>query len=84
MSRRRDTSWFAFLVCASPVFRGQISDKVAAGSDVRANAVTYNDHYVSGSPEWKINDAWLQRVADVVGIATSKGFHVITNIHHGV
>ena len=50
---------------------------------VGKKTVTYADHFVSGSPEWKINATWLQRVSDVVDLATSRGLYVITNMHHG-
>lgn len=46
--------------------------------------VTYAEHYVTGSPSWTINATWLQRVSDVVDMATSKGLYVITNMHHGM
>ncbi|KAK3986739.1 glycoside hydrolase [Cladorrhinum sp. PSN332] len=55
--------------------------KAAGFKSIRIPA-TYNDHYVSGSPEWKIDPTWLQRVSDVVHMATSRGFYVLTNIHH--
>jgi endoglucanase len=45
--------------------------------------VTYADHYTGGSPDWTINPAWLQRVSDVVDMATSAGLYVLTNMHHG-
>ncbi|CAK7199831.1 hypothetical protein SEUCBS139899_002517 [Sporothrix eucalyptigena] len=44
--------------------------------------VTYADHYVGGSPNWPINATWLQRVSDVVDMATAQGFYVVTNMHH--
>ncbi|CAK7213915.1 hypothetical protein SCUCBS95973_001960 [Sporothrix curviconia] len=44
--------------------------------------VTYADHYVGGSPGWAINATWLQRVSDVVDMATAQGFYLVTNMHH--
>lgn len=44
--------------------------------------VTYADHFVSGSPEWQINATWLQRVAEVVSMATDAGLLVVTNMQH--
>ncbi|KAK4167926.1 glycoside hydrolase [Cladorrhinum sp. PSN259] len=55
--------------------------KAAGFKSVRI-PTTYNDHYISGSPEWKIDPNWLQRVSDVVHMATSRGLYVLTNIHH--
>ncbi|KAK3685227.1 glycoside hydrolase superfamily [Podospora appendiculata] len=55
--------------------------KAAGFKSVRI-PVTYTDHFVGGSPDWTINDTWLQRVSDVVDMATSRGLYVITNIHH--
>ncbi|KAK3942468.1 glycoside hydrolase [Diplogelasinospora grovesii] len=56
----------------------------AAGYKAVRIPVTYADHFVSGSPDWTINSTWLQRVSDVVDMATSKGLYVITNMHHDV
>lgn len=44
--------------------------------------VTYADHFVSGSPEWRINATWLGRVREVVEMATDAGLFVVTNMHH--
>lgn len=45
--------------------------------------VTYGYHYVGSSPDWTINSTWLQRVSDVIDMATSRGLYVLTNMHHG-
>ena len=45
--------------------------------------MTYTYHFTSGSPDWTINATWLQRVSDVVDMATARGLYVITNMHHG-
>lgn len=55
--------------------------KAAGFKSVRI-PVTYNDHFVSGSPEWKIDEKWLARVSEVVNMATERGLYVVTNIHH--
>ena len=34
------------------------------------------------APDYKINDAWLDRVAEVVGYAEKVGLNVILNMHH--
>ncbi|OAA65367.1 Glycoside hydrolase, subgroup, catalytic core [Niveomyces insectorum RCEF 264] len=44
--------------------------------------VTYADHYTDGSPSWNINATWLKRVSEVIDMATSRGFYVVTNMHH--
>ncbi|KAL1887901.1 hypothetical protein Sste5346_009905 [Sporothrix stenoceras] len=44
--------------------------------------VTYADHYVLASPGWQINSTWLERVRDVVDMATDAGLLVVTNMHH--
>ncbi|KAK3370599.1 glycoside hydrolase superfamily [Podospora didyma] len=63
--------------------QGSTLDTVkAAGYKSVRIPVTYTDHFVSSSPEWAINSTWLQRVSDVVDMATSRGLYVITNIHH--
>ena len=43
--------------------------------------VTWLGH-IGDAPEYKIEDAWLDRVAEVVGYAESAGLNVIINIHH--
>ncbi|KAK0720181.1 glycoside hydrolase superfamily [Lasiosphaeris hirsuta] len=67
----------------NPPLQGSTLDVVqASGYKSVRIPVTYTEHFVSGSPEWKINSTWLQRVSDVVDMATSRGLYVITNIHH--
>lgn len=46
------------------------------------DAVTWAYHFAGDSPEWNIDPAWLQRVADVVDMATSHDLHVLVNVHH--
>lgn len=72
----------------SRVFASQASREIefprveATRTDGR-HTVTYTDHFLTGSPSWTIDPAWLQRVSDVVDMATERGFYVITNMHHG-
>ncbi|KAK5624961.1 hypothetical protein RRF57_000677 [Xylaria bambusicola] len=40
----------------------------------------YADHYVSSSPDWKINPKWLRRVSDVIEAAVDAGLYALTNI----
>lgn len=51
------------------------------------DAVTWAYHFAGSSnqgdpPDWNIDPAWLQRVADVVDMATSHDLHVLVNVHH--
>ncbi|KAK0652386.1 glycoside hydrolase superfamily [Cercophora newfieldiana] len=66
----------------APLQNSTLTHVKAAGYKSVRIPVTYADHFVSGSPEWKINSTWLQRVSDVVDMATSQGLYVITNMHH--
>ena len=43
--------------------------------------VTWLGH-IGAAPEYKIEEAWLNRVAEVVGYAESAGLNVIINMHH--
>lgn len=44
--------------------------------------VTYAYHYKTQAPDWTLDPVWLQRVSDVLDQITSRGFYVITNVHH--
>ena len=54
--------------------------KAAGFSTVRI-PVTWMGH-IGEAPEYKIEDAWLDRVAEVVGYAENAGLNVILNMHH--
>lgn len=43
--------------------------------------VTWMGHF-SGAPDYMIEEAWLNRVAEVVGYAEKAGLTAIVNIHH--
>ena len=43
--------------------------------------ITWLGHF-GGAPDYKIEDAWLDRVEEVVGYAKSAGLNVIINMHH--
>jgi hypothetical protein len=75
MPRRPGSRLFEYLVC--------VGGCLLLETGANMGAVTYTDHYVSSSPDWTINATWLQRVSDVVDMATSRGLYVITNMHHG-
>lgn len=54
--------------------------KAAGFSTVRI-PVTWLGH-IGEAPEYKIEDAWLDRVAEVVGYAEKAGLNVLLNMHH--
>ena len=54
--------------------------KAAGFSTVRI-PVTWLGH-IGEAPDYKIEDAWLDRVAEVVGYAEKAGLNVILNMHH--
>ena len=57
-------------------------DKVkAAGFSTVRIPVTWLGH-IGAAPEYKIEEAWLDRVAEVVGYAKNAGLNVIVNMHH--
>lgn len=43
--------------------------------------VTWMGH-VGAAPEYKIEEAWLNRVAELVGYAENAGLNAVVNIHH--
>lgn len=43
--------------------------------------VTWMGH-IGPAPEYKIEDAWLDRIAQVVGYARDAGLYVVINMHH--
>ena len=57
-------------------------DKVkAAGFTSVRIPVTWMGH-IGEAPEYKIEEAWLDRVAEVVGYAEKAGLNAIVNMHH--
>ena len=54
--------------------------KAAGFSTVRI-PVTWMGHF-GEAPEYKIEEAWLDRIAEVVGFAEEAGLNVILNMHH--
>ena len=54
--------------------------KAAGFSTVRI-PVTWMGHF-GEAPEYKIEEAWLDRIAEVVGYAEEAGLNVILNMHH--
>ena len=53
----------------------------AAGFNTVRIPVTWMGH-VGDAPDYKIEEAWLDRVAEVVGYAEAAGLNVIINMHH--
>lgn len=53
----------------------------AAGFNTVRIPVTWMGH-IGAAPDYKIEDAWLDRVAEVVGYAEAAGLNVIINMHH--
>ena len=43
--------------------------------------VTWRDH-IGEAPEYKVDEAWMNRVQEVVDYARNAGMYVIINIHH--
>lgn len=43
--------------------------------------VTWLGH-IGAAPDYKLDDSWLNRVAEIVGYAESAGLYAIINIHH--
>ena len=54
--------------------------KAAGFSTVRI-PVTWLGH-IGAAPDYKIDEKWLNRVAEVVGYAEAAGLNVIVNMHH--
>ncbi|KAJ0331929.1 hypothetical protein COL922a_011724 [Colletotrichum nupharicola] len=65
-----------------PVKEETFDDIKAAGFKSVRIPVTYNDHFTSAAPNYTIDPAWLQRVSDVIDMATARGLYVLTNVHH--
>ncbi len=57
-------------------------DKVkAAGFGSVRIPTTWMGH-IGEAPEYKIEEAWMERVAEIVGYAKKSGLKVILNVHH--
>ncbi|KAF9870473.1 hypothetical protein CkaCkLH20_12140 [Colletotrichum karsti] len=65
-----------------PVKAETFDDIKAAGFKSVRIPVTYSDHFTSAAPNYTVDPAWLQRVSDVVDMATARGLYVLTNVHH--
>lgn len=66
----------------NPVATQATFNKVkAAGFTTVRIPVTWLGH-IGEAPDYKIDEAWLDRVAEVVGYAEEAGLNAIVNIHH--
>lgn len=69
-------------VWGNPKATPQTFTKVkAAGFNTVRIPVTWMGHF-GEAPEYKIEEAWLDRIAEVVGYAEDAGLNVILNMHH--
>lgn len=66
----------------NPLATQQTFTKIkAAGFSTVRIPVTWLGH-IGAAPEYKIEEAWLNRVAEVVGYAEAAGLNAIINMHH--
>ncbi|GKT39831.1 endoglucanase B [Colletotrichum spaethianum] len=65
-----------------PVVDKTFDDVKAAGFKSVRIPVSYSDHFTSDAPNYTVDATWLQRVSDVVDMATARGLYVLTNVHH--
>ncbi len=71
-----ETAW------SQPVCTQQTFNKVAAaGIKTVRIPITWMGH-IGEAPDYKIDDAWLNRIYEVVGYAEKAGLNAIINIHH--
>jgi endoglucanase len=65
-----------------PVVGATFDDVKASGFKGVRLPVTWANHFTGSSPDWTVNATWLQRVADVVDMVTTRGLYTIVNVHH--
>lgn len=71
-----ETAW------GNPVTTQALFDSVsAAGFSTVRIPVTWLGHF-GEAPDYKIDDAWLDRIDEVTGYAEKAGLYAIINIHH--
>ena len=71
-----ETAW------GNPLATQATFDKVrAAGFKTVRIPVTWMGH-IGPAPDYKIEEAWLNRIAEVVGYAENAGLNAVVNIHH--
>lgn len=64
-----------------PATQNTFTKVKAAGFTTVRIPVTWLGHF-GEAPDYKIEDAWIDRVAEVVGYAEKAGLNVIINMHH--
>lgn len=71
-----ETSW------GNPVTTRAMIDKVKEGgfNTIRI-PVTWQEH-IGAAPEYKVDEAWMNRVQEVVDYAMDAGMYVVLNTHH--
>ncbi|KAF8688911.1 glycosyl hydrolase 5 (cellulase A) family, partial [Rhizoctonia solani] len=69
-------SWMA------PVQNVTFSQIYAEGFRSVRIPITFNDHFISDTPNYTVDPAWLSRINYVVDAALSTGLFVVVNVHH--
>lgn len=76
LPEKAETLW------GNPVITKELIDSIlASGFNLIRLPVTWSQHIIMG-PEYKIQDAWMARIKEVVDYAYSQGAYVILNLHH--
>lgn len=71
-----ETAWFN-----PPVTRRVLETVTEAGFDVLRIPVTWAGHFGKG-PEYRLDEAWLCRVEEIISWGLELGAYVIVNLHH--
>ncbi|MBU5316224.1 glycoside hydrolase family 5 protein [Clostridium bornimense] len=66
----------------NPVTTKAMIDKVVEGGFRTIRIPVTWDTHIGEAPDYKINDAWMKRVKEVVNYAISNNVYVILNLHH--
>ena len=66
----------------APVVPSTFDDVKNAGFKSVRLPTTWAYHFITGSPTWEVDPAWLQRVSDVVDMVTERDMYVLVNVHH--
>jgi len=64
-----------------PANQAHFNGVKASGFDIIRIPVTWTGH-IGPAPDYKIEDAWLRRVAEVANYAKNAGLKALINIHH--
>lgn len=72
-----ETSW------GNPKTTQEMIDAIVdAGFNVIRIPITWDRHFSKVGPDYKIDEAWMNRVQEVVDYAVSRDVYVIINCHH--